>query len=111
MMRYADSLTLQSGMMVVAVRPGAALGIQYEAGTVGVIQVRNDTAGDRERKVRFTRSLTVDFSFFALQNWDVLTHCGECHAPALKAETEQCTKCLRGSMCTDCAGIHECTRR
>lgn len=110
-MRYADSLTLQSGMMVVAVRPGAALGIQYEAGTVGTIHVRHDTAGDVERKVRFTRSLSVDFSFFALQNWDVLIHCGECHAPALKSETEQCAKCLRDAMCSDCAGGHVCARR
>jgi len=110
-MRYADSLTLQSGMMVMAIRPGAALGIQYEAGTVGVIHVCKDTAGDTERKVRFTRSLAVNFSFFALRNWDVLTHCGECHAPALKCETEQCVKCLRASMCGTCAGIHQCAKR
>lgn len=108
-MRYADSLSLQSGAMVVATRPGAALGINYAVGTVGVILLRKDTAGDIERRVRFTRSLTVDFSFFALQNWDVLIHCGECRAFVLKFETKLCDSCLR-ARCEQCAAIHECSK-
>jgi hypothetical protein len=101
-------LALESGDVVISTRPGEALGIRYDLGTVGLIRCDKTTDGDLHRHVQFTRSLVLDFSFFNAQNWEVLRHCAQCRSATILSQLKMCDVCWRQDYCPECLGNHDC---
>ena len=108
-MDLSEYQSLDTGAMVEAVRPGAALGIRYEVGTIGVIHCRRGSDGDTEREIRFTNSLAADFSFFEKRNWAVVGHC-LCGRQVAREDFQRCRRCVK-SMCVECLNAHSCPER